>query len=432
MDISNTTKTKMLIISNNVLSNTNNNGKTVLSFIKGIEKERIRQLYFHSEKPSVKGYSYYQLSDFDIIRGFFEPSKRGRVWKDDMLDAGVVSNANITHKKQRLKKTSFLRLIRDLLWCGHWKSRALMEWLDEYQPDTVFFVAGDSGFAYNITKIIVKRYNARLVTYITDDYIMPRAKESFIDFAKRLVIRRKMIACINSSDAYFTISELMRKTYASITGKDSEIIMNMTPSLYDPRYDSHNNENIVMVYAGSLYYGRDTILGKIADVALHYNSKIVSDNKKVEIRVYSNSTPTDESRAVFERDGCCTYCGSLSPDELKVVLNCSDVLLFVESFDSEMQEKTKYSLSTKVPEYMSVRKPIFAIGPEGIGSIDYLSDVAFCAFCENKIEDELMKLVSCPKEVSKKVMMSTAKYYSLHNIDYKKERFFNICFKEEK
>ena len=61
---------KLLIISNNVLSEINNNGKTILSFIENSKLE-IRQLYFSSEVPSIKTYKYFRISDNDIIRGCF-------------------------------------------------------------------------------------------------------------------------------------------------------------------------------------------------------------------------------------------------------------------------------------------------------------------------------------------------------------------------
>lgn len=428
MNTKNTADSRLLIISNNVLSTTNNNGKTILSFIDGIEKQRIRQLYFHGQKPSVAGYSYYQLSDRDILKGWFSSRRRGRVWADiPETSAAAQAAAKGGASGQSLKKTSFLRFLRDLLWLGHWRSVQLMEWLDDFRPDTVFFVAGDSGFSYNIVRKIVQRYNARLVTYITDDYIMPRTKESLIDRVRRLTIRRKMVSCIQASDGYFTISGLMQKTYASITGKSSEMIMNMTPSLHDPQQDRHSNDEIVMVYTGSLYYGRDEILGRIADAAQRYN-RSAADKKKIAIRIYSNTPPSEASRTLFERAGCSAYCGSLSSEELKTVLNRADVLLFVESFAPEMMEKTRYSLSTKVPEYMSVGKPILAVGPAEIGSMEHLSDVAFCANTEEAIEPVMMQLLSDPDAVSEKVSMAAAKYHSQHNIERKKALFFDMCF----
>ena len=58
---------RLLIISNNVLSTTRNNGKTVYSYIDSLPKENVAQFYFYNEQPSIEGYSYYRIIDKDII-----------------------------------------------------------------------------------------------------------------------------------------------------------------------------------------------------------------------------------------------------------------------------------------------------------------------------------------------------------------------------
>mgnify|MGYP000361581007 CR=1 FL=1 len=68
---------KILIISNNVLSQTSNNGKTLLSYFKNLNSKNIYQLYFSEEIPQLSGYHYYKLSDKDILKGYLNEKKRG-------------------------------------------------------------------------------------------------------------------------------------------------------------------------------------------------------------------------------------------------------------------------------------------------------------------------------------------------------------------
>ena len=419
---------KMLIVSNNPLSKTNNNGKTIASFIKKIPNTNIQQLYFNGEKPSIKGYSYFQLSDYDILKGFFSSKKRGNIYNSDYDNSQCYDTDN--YKKYiSVKKNTISRIIREFLWLGHWKSNHFIAWLDEFKPDIVFFVAGDSGFAYNIVKFIVNRYNARLISYITDDYIMPRRNESFIDNIRRRYIRKKMLHCINRSNEYFTISDLMKKTYYKLTDKQSYLLMNITPSLSLPNEEinKEDNNSITFIYTGSLYYNRNKIIGLVADAAIKYNKTLSLKSKPIKIKVYSNENLNDEDKKIFTRDKCCEFCGSLNVDELKIELNKADILLFVESFDIEMSEKTKYSLSTKVPEYMSVGKPIFAVGPSEIGSIDYLRDVSFCAFSEEKIYDKMTDMLSSKLEMKKKAAMAKEKFKMNHNVEQQENLFMKIC-----
>lgn len=413
---------RMLIVSNNPLSETQNNGKTIASFIEGIPKERVHQLYFSSENPSIKGYSYFQLSDIDVLHGICNKNKRGRVWKE------CISQSDVSDNNKSIKKNAFTSILREFLWTGKWKSFQLIEWLDEFRPDVIFFVAGDSGFAYNIVKFIANRYKSRVITYITDDYIMPRSKESIVEKFIRMNIRKKMTTCIKKSQDYFTISEPMKEAYFSLSGKKSRLLMNITPSLKDEKSDdSRNVNNITAIYTGSLYYNRDKILGMIADAALQYNSQFSNFEKKIIIKVYSNDEPEKKRKRIFEREGCCVFCGSLGKNEVKKVLNKADILLFVEAFNPEIQEKTKYSLSTKVPEYMSIGKPIFAIGPENIGSMKYLRDVAFCAFSETDIYKVMTEMLLSDKKMMEIAEAAREKFEQLHDPQKARKIFRMVC-----
>ena len=81
-------------------------------------------------------------------------------------------------------------------------------------------------------------------------------------------------------------------------------------------------------------------------------------------------------------------------EELIKTLNKADVLVFVESFAEEQIEKTRYSLSTKIPEYLSLKKPIFAVGPENISSMRYISDTAMCVFEIGEIYNRLKAVLN--------------------------------------
>lgn len=375
---------RLLIISNNVLSNTRNNGKTIYSYIDSINKENVAQLYFNGEYPSIGGYKYFQITDKDIIKGIVSPKKRGRAINDYREEPVVKAEGNISFHRGELA-----RFARELLWLGKWKSADLLKWLDAYSPTAIFFVGGDCLFSYDICKYIAKRYNAKVSLYITDDYIMPRKNDSFIGRLRKKKIKKRISDCLEFSQSFFTVSDIMRREYKNVFGRDSSVIVNLSEPLkcIDSRKE---NDVYTMMYAGSLYYGRDEMLGELSRAIQRYNSK--NENKAI-LNVYTNSVPDDKTRERFVIDGASAYCGSLNKDELKRELNRSDILVFVESFDEDLMEKTKYSLSTKVPEYLSVGKPVLAIGPSGIGSMDYLSDVAVCINDMSELEEKLSLLL---------------------------------------
>ena len=78
---------RILIISNNVISDTNNNGKTILSYFDSINYTQIRQLYFSNEIPLRKEYKYFRISDIDVIKGRFSSKRRGsKITANEMIE----------------------------------------------------------------------------------------------------------------------------------------------------------------------------------------------------------------------------------------------------------------------------------------------------------------------------------------------------------
>ena len=194
---------------------------------------------------------------------------------------------------------------------------------------------------------------------------------------------------LHYTDIFCTVSDKMRLAYQEYFNRDSFVMINMSESLYNSEYrrNAPDKDFISIVYTGSLYYGRDKTIGLIADAVKKYNASSLDKNFLIE--VYSNTTPDARSRNNFERSGTSFFRGSLNKDELIKILNNADILLFIESFESTYVSKVKYSLSTKIPEYLSLEKPILAVGSCDSSSIQYLQDVAFCITNQNEILEKV-------------------------------------------
>ncbi len=398
---------RLLIISNNVLSTTNNNGKTILSFIEGAEGLEVAQLYFSGELPRVRGYRYFQISDKDIIRGLVSPSKRGR----EKQATAAAADADDFSIRGRVGRNDLTLMIRDMLWNNKWESPVLKQWLEAFSPDAILFVAGDALFAYPICNAIRDKFQARLTVYVTDDYIMPRTGEPFLHRMRRERIRKYLESTVTRADCFYTISGLMHDEYLREMKAESFIAVNFPDDLFIP--DRREPEQTVLTYTGSVYYGRAKILGEIAKILKRRNEQ--DPGTRAILRIYCNRTPDDEQMREMIIDGGSEYGGSLHREELKQTLNESTLLVFAESFEQEQIEKTKYSLSTKVPEYLSVGRPILAIGPEGIGSIEYLKDVSFCINDIRELEERILHVLASGQDFEEKGKAAREKYLKNHN-----------------
>lgn len=415
---------KLLIISNNVLSEENNNGKTILSYIDTIPKAQVKQLYFHSMLPTVDGYDYFQLTDMDIIKGVFDKKKRGR--------AVEVSEKHITSSAEsdvRIVKNHFTRLMRDFVWKGKWKSRQLIKWLDDFKPDCIFFVAGDALFAYDVCEFVVKRYGCALSTYVTDDYFIPYSGDDLVALFRKKLLRQAMKSILSVSKTFFTVSRQMQEAYEKMFNRKSHTIVNMPEPISLDNYNDKDRDSFRIVYAGSLYYGRDKEIVEFSRMIEDYNTDFGAN---VELAIYSNNSLNETERKSLEKNRCCRFMGALGKNDLLVEFNKSDALLFVESFDEKYKERTCLSLSTKVPEYLSTKKPIIAIGPEQIGSMEYLRDVACCFFhpMDDSSRETLYSFFENESERMAMAEKSYSKYCTLHNKEKNQKEFLQILFGE--
>lgn len=356
-------KKNILVISNNPFSTIDNNGKTLASIFDN-NSNSINQLYFSMEEPTaLLNSNFFKITDEEMLTRLL---KKKYIRKDN----------EITQRRQK-KPGEFIRMVREVVWGKQrWKTSNLDEWLNKVDPDIVFFMGGDSGFAYNIVNYIVTKFNCKLITYITDDYIENSFSLNVFRVIRKHYIKKKMLSIFETSDKIYTISPIMRDVYLEKYEVKSEVLANLTNYNLSPK--QHLMPKVInILYAGGLHYGRLNCIFTLA--------KIIKDENlgsRIKILIYTNSKVGNKK--IRKYDDFLFINPSVNPDELVSVYQESDVLLHVESFKKKYIKKTKLSLSTKIPEYIMTNRLIFAIGPKTVGSMMFLENIALTA--NNKIE----------------------------------------------
>ena len=90
-------------------------------------------------------------------------------------------------------------------------------------------------------------------------------------------------------------------------------------------------------------------------------------------------------------------------------------MVVVESSDPQYIEKTKYSFSTKIPEYLSVGRLILAVGPQNVSSISYLEDCAICESNFDNLEQTINDIISSRARREEYAEKALKKYEDKHN-----------------
>ncbi|WP_314065864.1 glycosyltransferase [uncultured Vagococcus sp.] len=380
---------KVLVISNNPFSTTQNNGKTLYSFFLDYKLENVSQLYFSEETPDIgEEVNFFKITDKQVLKKKINRNSLCGVKVEYNLNARQVIHSEVG-KTKKILKNHFFRLVREKIWKNNWKSKELDNWLAEVNPDIIFFCAGDFGSGYDITNYISKKFETDLIVYMTDDYILPRSNASYFAKKRQEFIKKKVQITLNETDLFYTISKEMSQTYEELFKVKSDIILNMA-EIPNHKKESEKKTILKLVYAGGLHLGRDNVLVALINSIVVYNR---THNQKAFLEVYSNTILTEKEKKKFCIENSSHFFGQVNKKELDQILLKSDILVHVESYDSKQIEATLLSISTKIPEYLAVEKPILAIGPEQISSMRYLSQTSFCIYDTKDLELKVEKLL---------------------------------------
>lgn len=377
---------KVLIISHNIFENTNNIGKTLISLFQGWPKDKICQIYLRSERPSfVFCNDYYRITDKEIIQSYFKGKNVVGTPFSNAKDASYEKENTGEESDQKYysfgnKRIPLISFARDIIWKRTaWKNDKLNEWLSMQRPDVILFVPNDYQLIYPIATYVSQRLGIPIVPYFMDDAFYYGLFVSPIDYLRRRMIRKSASVVLKTCDDILTIGPKMSSEYERRLKKNCIELMNSVyPNQAPPFFEKKDDKSTFeLVYAGNLHSNRWRTIIKIGEV-------IRDKGLKIRLKVYTKSALTARVQQRLSKTASIQMCGGLKPDEVEAVLKRADGLLFVESFDRKSKASTKYSLSTKIPEYLNSHKPILAYGPGDISSIDYLRENKLAITCSRK------------------------------------------------
>ncbi len=362
---------KVLIISHNPLSCVNNNGKTLASIFKGVSNDNIYQIYLNADVPDYSEECHYlQINEKQIFTSLL---KQKNVCCQQINS--IPGNASSAKIKSCVFANNIKRLLREGIWkFAFWKSK-LKEWLKDKHFDVVFFMAGDGLFAYDVYRFVMKHTSAKGCLFFTDDYIIGKTSYSPVALLRQALLKSKIKKTLRIVDDLYVISEEMRKTYDMLFQRKSFVIRNFSIERSNELSSKRNDKphDLIMVYAGGLHYNRWKVLSKIAGMLKAINQ---SSYIKCYLKIYSAQNISSDIIDQIVVDGASEFLGGASASQIADVYSQADILLHVESFDKKAVASTKYSFSTKIPEYLSAGKCVLAVGPAEVASVRYLMDFA--------------------------------------------------------
>lgn len=337
--------------------------------------------------------------------------------------SGVVQRQNEgTSRIVRSLKRSRLQILfwmRNIIWkIGRWKSDALKNFVEEFKPDLIFAQLQDKMYLNDIVGYVQELTQCPLVLYAWDDvYSLKQFSLSPLYWIDRLMQRHSIRKLVQRCQLLYTISAEQKEEYARTLHVKTGLLYKGKNFEYGTVQPIVRNGVLQMLYTGNLYSGRYATLLSLCQELERQNESGI----KAQLHIYSGTDLTDQQICNLNRGDSTFFEGRVSEQRVEELQNEADVLIHIEPLSLKGSLLCRLSFSTKLVDYFSKRKCIFAVGSERCASIRYLkrNDAALVS---TSIEDakkmlaDMLASTDRIAEYSEKAWNCGAKNHQIHSI----------------
>lgn len=381
---------RTLIISNNALSGSSSNGRTLKNFFGASDKPFLAQFYIQSgDVPDFDVCErYFTVSDRDVLTHFVKHISVGQVV---CPICNVSQSTQQSRRGRKIGRNPLTMLLRNFLWNRKSWQKLFLTWIDDFLPERVLLQAGDSPFMYDLAVEIANRYQVPLLIYNSEEYYF-KNYNYFINsgltgifyplFHKKLCTSVKKAIARSSVSVY--INEQLKQLYDREF--DASCISIYTGTDVKPVNPNHVNSKFS--YLGNLGLGRHIGLIEIAETLRRLNEGYTLD-------VYGK-IPSEDVLHAFRKCPAINYCGVISYSEVKQVIAQSLLIFHVESFAKFYVRDIQYGFSTKIADCLASGVCFVMYAPDVIAGLKYVNDhdCACVITGKEKLEDSLRKIIA--------------------------------------
>ena len=417
---------RVLIVSNNCLSKSDSNGRTLGNFVSLWPRDSIAQFCIHDQDKDWDICSnFYAISDMQAVKAFLLGKKiDGR--KTFLAEETVKKNS--TGGQRTVSRTPASMLLRNAAWASlRWKNEIFNTWVNDFKPEVVILQAGDLPAFYDIAVHIAMERKIPLVIYNSEEYYFKdycyfgedaSFKWLYPMFHNKL--KKSVRNALNYAAGSIYISDYLKELYDNEFGKRS--ITLMTSATEDVGSDTVADEGKTkaIIYGGNLGVGRHKALIDIGNAL----QKI---GPALKIDVYGKC---DDPEIAQELNSCSgiNYAGMIPYGELQKRTKAARLLVHVESMKPYYVRDIKYGFSTKIADSLASGVPFFVYAPSELTSVQYLTQNA-CAIIATD-EKQLVEKLKCAlfDERARNMCVTNARQIAAvnHNQEKNKKGFYDF------
>lgn len=422
---------RMLIISNNCLSQSDSNGRTLCNLIWKWPAEKLAQLCIHGNDRDTRiCQNYFVVSDTQAAKAWLL-NKKGAGSPIKGTQSEQPSGSKKNGKKRSLQRTPATMLLRDCAWRSmKWRGQGFNSWLEDFQPEVVLLQAGDLPAFFDIARTISEEREIPLLIYNSEDYYFKDycylgknnwSRILYPIFRKRL--QSSVRRAIGRASGCVYATEYLEDLYRSEFSGNSTFVM--ISSNREAVRESGGKEKKAdaapaIVYAGNLGVGRHKALMEIADALQNINVLF-------RLQVYGKTNDQTVLEALKNHGGI-DYRGFVQYEELCKIISRADLLVHAESQEPFYARDVRYGFSTKIADSLASNVPFFVYANAKMTCVRYLREnaCAFVACSREELEAVLSRALNNEEERKLCVENALATVRKNHDYGTNGDRFYHF------
>ena len=360
---------------------TRNNGIVKSNLFQGWPKSHLAQVDYSNIEPGFDVCdNYWRLRKADVLKGLVGRAPDASLFfnRGTPVTVAIPARKNGYEDRPSIERSfSFLSVqLRTLIGESILRlptvlSSPMMQWISSFKPDLIYSILA-LGPIMRLSVKVSRRWDIPIVPYFTDDWISTIYKDNILGPVLRRNMHHWLNECFKRAPICLTPNDTMNAEYGKRFGGRFEALTYAVETIEAEENIKERASRDVkrLVFIGSLEPNRWRPLKQIGEALLdlrlmNVNAELLIYTFPAEIKKYHKElTPHPGMRIA----------GTAAPIEVSNLQRDADILVHVESFDDNTRAYTKYSLSTKIPQYMMAGNCIFAYGPREGASMKYLSD----------------------------------------------------------
>ncbi|WP_158826204.1 glycosyltransferase family 4 protein [Mucilaginibacter lacusdianchii] len=301
---------------------------------------------------------------------FQRKTKSGRV--TEAVVQGAVHVKETTTLKATLKRNldNTLHHLGLFYWLyGNQKlSNDFIDWFNDFNPDIIYYQPNSYksfGFVTALKGITKKP----LVIHVMDDWFTFAVKNSPLKTYWERKFDQKVRLLFSLAQVHLSICQYMADAYLQRYGYQFYPYHNSV----DLDFWTHTNLKIKvddspfrLLYAGRVGYGVENTLQSVANAV----ETMASEGLPIQLEIQTKDA-NHPLIATLRKLGHTIISETIPYKQLPDKFASADALLIPCDFDEMGLKFIKYSMPTKVSEYMAVGTPVFVVGPPQTALVEY-------------------------------------------------------------